>query len=158
MRRANRRRSMGSLVKAAEIAIAAPQVVAVRTARMLAAGANPNSRDRAEFSRMGTEKVQAFWESMFAMTRQAARANQEYARLAFLQWWGMWTKPWWLLAYRPASQAIATVAQSIASGSTSMHRQRLGALSKVIEHGLSPVHKRATANARRLTRIRKRSA
>jgi hypothetical protein len=151
-----RRRRMGSFVKAAEIAIAAPQVVVIRTARMLAAGTSPNSRDRAEFSRMGTEKVQAFWESMFAMTRQAAIANQEYTRVAFLRWWGVWTKPWWLLAYRPASQAIASVAQSVASESTHMHRQRLSAVSKVIEHGLSPVHKRATANARRLTRIRKR--
>src|ERR1700704_5071199 len=146
-----RRRAPGSLLKAAELAIAAPQVVAIRTARMLAAGANPNSRDRAEFSRMGTEKVQAFWESMFAMAQQAARANQEYTRQAVLQSWGVWTKPWWLLAYRPASQAIASVAQSVASGSARMHRQRAGAISKVIEHGLTPVHMRATANARRLT-------
>lgn len=157
MRRANRRRRMGSHVKAAELAIAAPQVVAIRTARMLAAGANPNSRDGAEFSRMGTEKVQASWESMFAMARQAARANQEYTRLAFLRWWGVWTKPWWLLAYRPPSQAIASVAQSVASGSAAVQRQRVRAISKVMEHGLSPVHKRATANARRLTRIRKQS-
>src|SRR5687767_7245116 len=63
MRRVKRSRKVGSVAKMAELAIAAPQVVAVRTARMLAAGVNPGAADRAEFSRMGTEKVQAFWES-----------------------------------------------------------------------------------------------
>ncbi|MGZ5234463.1 MAG: polyhydroxyalkanoate granule-associated phasin, partial [Burkholderiales bacterium] len=93
-----RRRVPGSLLKAAELAIAAPQVVAIRTARMLAAGPNPNARDRAEFSKMGTEKVQAFWESMFAMGRQVAKTNQEYTSQAVRQLMGVWTNPWWLTA------------------------------------------------------------
>lgn len=137
MRRAKKRsRRAGSIVKAAELAIAAPQVVAIRTARMLAAGAHPGAADRAEFSQMKTEKVQAFWESMFAMGAQLAKTNQEYARTTALQWCRLWTTPW-LGAYRPASQATASLPR---------------AMSKLAEAALTPVHKRATANARRLKR------
>ena len=86
---------------------------------MLAAGAHPKAGDRAEFSRMHTEKVQAFWESMFAMGVQVVRTNQECARTAALQWWRLWTTP-------------------------------------LFDAALTPVHKRATANARRLGRSKKR--
>ncbi|HVZ42962.1 MAG TPA: hypothetical protein VHA82_04050 [Ramlibacter sp.] len=50
-----------------ELAFAAPQVVAHRTARMARAGARPTARDRAEFTRMGTEKFAAFCSSWAAM-------------------------------------------------------------------------------------------
>jgi hypothetical protein len=70
-------------VKLAQLAVAAPQVVAIRTSRMLAAGANPGAADRAEFSRMHTEKTQAFWESMVGMS---------------MQWWRLCLTPWWLNA------------------------------------------------------------
>ena len=101
-----RRRRKSAAVKAVELSIAAPQVIAHRTARMLAAGANPDARDRREFQRMGTEKVFAFWESMNAM------------------YWAAWLTPW--------------------------------SAAKIMAKGLDPVHRRATANARRLRRIRKR--
>jgi hypothetical protein len=100
----------------------APQVVAMRAARMLAAGASPNAHDRREFQRMGTEKVFAFWESMNAMGMQVAKAQQEYALFAMRQWWSPWMSPW--------SMAHAA--------------------GKVLEKGLVPVHRRAAANARRL--------
>ena len=67
--------------KLVQLAVAAPQVVAIRTSRMLAAGANPRAADRAEFSRMHTEKAQAFWDSMFGMS---------------MQWWRLCMTPWWL--------------------------------------------------------------
>ena len=135
MRRAKSSRKAGAIVKAAELAIAAPQVVALRTARMLAAGANPGAADRAELTQMSTEKVQAFWESMFAMGTQIVRTQQEYATTAALQWWRLWTNPSWLV---PTS------------------RKRQSEMSKLVDAALTPVHKRATANARRLGRIKKR--
>ena len=70
-----RRRRHASFTKAAELSLVAPQVIAMRTARMLAAGANPSARDRREFQRMGSEKVLAFWESMSAMGVEAFKAN-----------------------------------------------------------------------------------
>jgi hypothetical protein len=99
----------------------------MRTARMLAAGASPDARDRREFQRMGTEKAFAFWESMNAMGLQVAKAQQEYALFAMRQWWSPWMSPW-----------------SMAASAT-----------KIFEKGLGPVHKRASANARRLRRIRR---
>ena len=115
-----------SIAKAAELALAAPQVVAMRSARMLAAGVNPSARDRREFERMGTEKVLAFWESMNVMGLEMAKAQQRYAPFALRQWWSPWVSPW-----------------SVAASAT-----------KVLEKGLGPVHKRVSANARRLRKIR----
>ena len=115
-----------SIAKAAELSLAAPQVVAMRSARMLAAGVNPSARDRREFERMGTEKVLAFWESMNVMGLEMAKAQQRYALLALRQWWSPWVSPW-----------------SVAASAT-----------KVLEKGLGPVHKRVSANARRLRKIR----
>jgi hypothetical protein len=103
-----------------------PQVVAMRTARMLAAGVNPSASDRREFQRMGNEKVLAFWESMNAMGLQMAKAQQEYALFAMRNWTAPWITPW-----------------SIAASA-----------SRVLEQGVAPLHKRASANARRLRRIK----
>ena len=98
----------------------------MRTARMLAAGASPDARDRREFQRMGTEKALAFWESVNAMGLAMAAAQQRYALAAMCRWWSPWPNPW-------------SVAQST---------------TKILEKGLAPVHRRASANARRLRRIR----
>jgi len=107
MRRTRRRRS-SSFAKAAELCLVAPQVIALRSLRM---------HDRREMQRMGTEKVQAYWESVNAMTLAASR-----------YWWTAWTNPW-----------------SAAANAT-----------RILEQGLAPVHRRASANARRLSRMRKR--
>ncbi len=73
-----RRRSNATLYrKSAELAIAAPQVVAHRLARMAMAGPQPSARDRREFQAMGQEKLLAFWQSWFAMGWAVTRAWQE---------------------------------------------------------------------------------
>jgi len=96
--------------------------------RMLAAGVNPSARDRREFERMGTEKVVAFWESMQAMGLEVAKAQQQYALFALSHWWSPWVSPW-------SAAASAT---------------------RVLEKGLGPVHRRASANVRRLRKPRRR--
>jgi hypothetical protein len=53
-----------------ELGVAAPQVVAHRTARMMLAGGAPSARDRRELQRMGTEKILAFNEAWTAMALQ----------------------------------------------------------------------------------------
>ena len=121
-----RRRRIRSLNRAAELTVAVPQVVAIRTARMLAAGANPSARDRREFERMGTEKLLACWESMNAMGLEMARAQQQYALFAMRQWWSPWVSPWSMAA----------------------------SAKRILDKGLGPVHKRASANARRLRKLR----
>jgi hypothetical protein len=114
--------------QAAELAWAAPQVVAQRLLRMAAAGTSPSVSDRQEFARMGWEKVAAFHESWLAMTFEAWRVQQA-------MWWSTLTSLW--LPWLPA-------------------RRRPGrrALLGIVGHGLAPVHRRAVANAKRLRRGR----
>jgi hypothetical protein len=89
MARKRRRSRTPSFVKAAELSLAVPQVIALRSLR---------AHDRREMQRMGTEKVLAFWESMNAMSLQVAKANQEYALFAMRQWWSPWMTPWQMAA------------------------------------------------------------
>ncbi|HYH42038.1 MAG TPA: polyhydroxyalkanoate granule-associated phasin [Burkholderiales bacterium] len=155
MRRVKPSRKTASIRKITELAVAAPQVVAIRTARMLAAGAHPGATDRAEFSLMGREKIAAAAESMFAMAAQMVKTQQEYARAAALQWWKLWTTPWLFGAYRPLVQTLASLPQA-ALIAVPTPTQRRRAVGKLVEAAVTPVHKRATGNARRLGKIKKR--
>ena len=155
MRRVKHTRKSASISKITELAIAAPQVVALRTARMMAAGANPSAADRAELSRMSCEKLEAVSESIFAVGSQIVKTQQEYARTAALQWWKLWTTPWQLAAYRPLVQTLVSLPPAaLMAVPTPSQRQR--AAGRLIEAAVTPVHKRATGNARRLGRIKKR--
>lgn len=122
-------------LKVAELALAAPQVVAHRTARMAAAGARPSARDKKEFTRMVAEKQAAFFESWGAMASQAVAAQQA---LALSAWKGWWTLP---AQASPHGQAWA--------------RQLQGAALGVLGEGLKPVHRKAVANAKRLGRLKR---
>jgi hypothetical protein len=155
MRRVIRRKKAGAIVKAAELPIAAPQVIALRTARTLAAGAYPDSLDRREVMRMSTEKLQAVSESMNAMAVQVYKANQELMLLAVRNWWTAWMNPWSLLTYPGIPPWILPFwpLPGFGSGATPSRSQR--SMAKVIEKGLTPVHKRTTGNARRLGRMKK---
>lgn len=132
IRRSRKTKSLAT--KSVELAFAAPQVVAHRVARMAAAGAIPSPRDRREFERMGTEKVAAFSESMNAMARQTLRANQTLSTALFRTFWSPWT----------------------GSNALRLGRDLQGAMLDVLDKGISPVHDKATANAKRLARTRLR--
>jgi hypothetical protein len=136
-----RRKKANPLRKAAELSLAAPQVVALRSMQMLAAGANPTVRDTRELTRMSSEKLQAFGESVNAAALQMMRVNQELAAFALRQWWSAWAAPWSAMAKAPAAPATA-------------HRLVRDAVSSVLDEALKPVHTRATANARRLRKRR----
>jgi hypothetical protein len=156
MRKSKRPTKKRASAKLAELAVAAPQVVGIRTARILSAGIHPSAADRLELSNMGREKVHAFWESMFAMNAQIARMNLEYASRAISQSWRLWTNPSWIAGYRPTSPTIRC--QPLCAGviSDAASRQHQRAVSRISDAGLAPVHKRATANARRLRRSKQR--
>lgn len=130
-----RRRShpLPAAVQAAEIAWTAPQVIALRSLRMLAAGHTPSARDRREFTVMGTEKVLAWQRSLAAMGQEALRAQQDWMAQAVGQSLSWWTSPW-------------TAWSGMGQQATQMHE----ACHRVWQHGLHPVHSRVTANARRL--------
>lgn len=67
----HKRKTKSLVSKAAELAFAAPQVVAQRVTRMAIAGPSVSEHDRKEFQSMGAEKTSAFFESWNAMTMQA---------------------------------------------------------------------------------------
>ena len=137
-------------LKTWEIVVAAPQVIAHRTARMAAAGSSPSARDRKEFTRMSQEKIDAFGESLFAMAAPMFKMHQEFALLAMRQWWSTWANPALLAGASPEriAKAHATFMRKLAAGATS--KQIQDSFSRMVGKGLAPVHKRATANAKRL--------
>ena len=126
------RRTHRSLaIRTAELAFAAPQVVAHRVARMSSTGPALSKRDQREFRLMGSEKMAAFAASWTAMVLQAVRAQQALY-LSFVR--SLWS-PW--LGSRAASR-MAGQLQNAALG--------------VLDKGIRPVHRTATGNAKRLAR------
>lgn len=130
-----------------EIGWAAPQVIAHRTQRMLLAGPFPGEVDRTEFRRMVDEKGEAGLESTLRMSAEI---------------WKLWfatvtsMQAWWLA---PASAATpswpfvpAWRADDWRSAYRGAARRWVRSAPHVAYVGLGPVHRRATANARRLAR------
>lgn len=143
--------------KTGEIAVASASVIDHRTRRIANAGLSPSARDRKEFTRMGQEKVEAAAESIQAMAMQMLRMQQELAASAFRQAlngtlaaWSLWG------AATPAAffQAQAQLARSLVSGAQSSRATAMAHLVSSAAKGLHPIHFRATANARRLKKIR----
>lgn len=124
-----------------ELMFAAPQVVAHRLRRMSAAGAGTSARDQREFHRMSVEKIAAFGESWNQMALQMLKANQQMAQA--------WMSAWWF-PLRMTSGAAARRSVSRAAA------QMQGSALRVMSGGLGPVHRRATANAKRLQRVKVR--
>jgi hypothetical protein len=122
--------------QAAELAIAVPQVVAHRMTRMALAGPQPQSSDRREFKLMSDEKTAAFNESWIAMARQALAAQQALSLSMFDSL--MWSP----LRGLPSAGTVAKQMNNAAMG--------------VLSQGMAPVHRRAVANARRLSRHKPR--
>ncbi|HVE50284.1 MAG TPA: polyhydroxyalkanoate granule-associated phasin [Casimicrobiaceae bacterium] len=120
----------------AELSLAAPIVFATRTARMLAAGHNPTSTDQREMLRMGIEKVDAFGAAWLAMTTRIAEAQVE----------------WWLGSMRSLWSGAAWFESPLARQRTDVRRAQRAWLD-VLDRGLAPIHRTATANARRLRRL-----
>jgi hypothetical protein len=129
---ATRRRAHPSRRLAAqsvELALAAPQVVMHRLSRMALAGAAPSQRDRREFTRMGHEKVLAFYQSGVAFWGEVLRAQLQITQSLFAIGWAM------ALGARP-------------KGLPPGHHQRAAA--RALSAAVRPLHVTAVANARRL--------
>lgn len=132
-----------TLVRTLELAAAAPQVIALRTAGMLAAGHSPTARDRREMTRMVSEKVGAFSESWWAMaTRQQQLAIDAWMAAAQGAW-KAWLQPWTMQPFNFSSMQRELNASQ---------RRLQRAQDAVMAGGLAPLHRAATANLRRLSR------
>lgn len=120
--------------KSAELAMAAPQVVAHRVARLAMAGAVPTARDRKEFHLMVKEKEVAFSQALAAMAKQSVLAQRALAASVLRSLWSPSLKG------RSSPVAVALQMQAAALG--------------ILNKGMTPVHRKAVANARRLGRTK----
>ena len=114
-----------------EVGATAPMVMGYRLAGMARAGSEPSARDRREVTRMGQEKVDAWYEASLAIGQRLFEANLALAGLLWRQAWGGGA----------LSPAVVTNWFS-----------RLGP--GVLTASLTPVHRRVVANNRRLARSR----
>ena len=119
-------------IQATELAVAAPLVVAHRLSRLALAGGMPARRDHRELTLMGAEKVAAFHESWNAMFSQSIRIQQDIVASTWRSFWFPWL-------YAGSIAALPKV---------DLPHAALRILSK----GIAPVHRRAVANAKRLSR------
>jgi len=126
------RRNVALTTKAAELAVAVPQVVAHRMTRMAIAGPKLSKRDRKEFERMVVEKNIAIAQACQAMALQAMRTHQTFAA-SFLR-------------------SMVTPGASMAVSMAQVQGAALGLLGQ----GMAPFHRKAVANAKRLARTRLR--
>jgi hypothetical protein len=138
MTKASQRHSARFGRDATEMMIAAPQVIAHRLTRMATAGALPSARDQQEFHQMSSEKYSAFWESWQAMAMHAWKLQQA-AFVSTLRAWGAMS-----MGLRP--MAPMTLIPTLA-------KMQADTMSVMVQ-GLSPVRRRAVANAKRLAALR----
>ena len=120
----------------AELTMAVPKVMAHRLTRMALAGHTPSERDRKEFDLMSSEKSAAFLESWQAMAVQSMRANQALSMSFFRAFWS----------------PSMTEKLSMSNITAQMQNAAIGVVGK----GMAPVHRRAVANAKRLSKTKLR--
>jgi hypothetical protein len=139
-----------------EMLFAAMQVIQHRTTRMMTAGLHPSARDRKEFTRMGEEKVEAAMESAMAMSMRYALAQQQFV----LGWWNEVFKS----AGRMMQASLAPANQQMQwkhfqssghafKGFGELFAALIGSGVHIGQHGLRPIHSRATNNAKRLGKL-----
>jgi hypothetical protein len=124
------------LTQLTRLSSAAPQVIAHRLQRMAAAGPVVSARDRREFSGMVAEKPLALAQAWQGMWHAGAKAQQEL----LLSLTRTLLQPGWV---KPAT-------------GTRLARQIGESGLAVLSQGLAPLERKASANARRLAKGRKR--
>jgi hypothetical protein len=140
-----------------ETLFASSQVIAHRADRMRAAHTTPRADDRQEFALMKQEKVDAALESAQAMALESVLAGQRYAAFTFRQFFaGMPALLSLALPGTPrqiSARQVRLVRNTVHQ--TAMSTNKLSvATGKIVQRGLTPIRKRATANAKRLKRVR----
>lgn len=151
----------GAALTAGEMTVAASSVIGRRTALAAAALREPHRADHAELARMGPEKIAAFGEAGAAIAMEMWRLQrdtlafiaaqaQEATRVALT----LSTAPTLLHAIGTQSSYVAETLDRTAHETATIAGRALtiGAI------GAAPIHRKATANARRLAKRRGRGA
>jgi len=143
-------------VKALQMSTAAAQVIAIRTTRMAQHGLHPNAADRREMKLMGAEKVDAFSRAGQALATGAAPLLAGMAGQAFRTSLDLMSATANLAASRSIPQTMARqrkLADTLMRGTSAAQQGAAStATARLAHRALAPVHQKATANARRLTK------
>ncbi|MFL6681288.1 MAG: polyhydroxyalkanoate granule-associated phasin [Burkholderiaceae bacterium] len=143
-------------LKMLQMSTAAAQVIAMRTARMAAHGPNPNAADRRELHRMGAEKVDAFTRAGTTLATGAMPLLFGMAMQAWRTWFDLWAASTRLDPSRSILQTIARqqqLAGALVRGAAAAgHATTSAATARLAHRALGPVHRKATANAKRLAK------
>ena len=143
-------------MKTMEMQAAAAQVIAIRTTRMALAGLNPTATDRRENTRMVSEKVDAFSRAGQALATGAAPLLAGMATQAMRSSWDLFNAASRLAASRTMPQTMQRQRQLadtlMQSASGAQHGAASTATARLAHKALAPVHRKATANQKRLTK------
>lgn len=139
--------------KTAEMMMASAQVVAHRTQRMATSSFPPSPADQAEFTLMGQEKVEAAQESLWAATTDLMTQSPLNMMKVMQSMMGLSYD----MARLAGSQSVPEVIRNNARVGRTLRRTAIDATR--LTHGaagladatLKPIHKKATANAKRLS-------
>jgi hypothetical protein len=124
-------------VTAAELAVAAPQVIAARLAMGAAAMSNPSQAANTEALRMMSEKTQAFAEGGLAASARAAEIGAQTAA--------------YVMAEAVAGASLTPFGAAHAAGRFYDYWAGMTRLGLQMQSAaMAPLHKTATANAKRL--------
>ena len=124
--------------RVAETMIASAEVIGHRSGAIGAALRDPWSADHPELQRMVSEKMEAFARAGLIATRDVQTLQT------------VWLATWWQLATLATAGRAPTPAQVTALWSRSA--DLLGCSARAGTAALDPIHRSATANARRLRR------
>ena len=143
-------------LKTMEMSTAAAQVIAIRSGRMALAGANPSAADRREMALMGSEKVDAFSRAGRALATGAVPLVAGMAGQALRSGLDLFQAASHLAASRTLPQTMqrqrAFTRTLMRHAPAAGHGASAGA--RLAQRALAPVHAKATANAKRLSRPR----
>ena len=143
-------------MKAMQMSTAAAQVIAIRTTRMAAAGLNPSAADKREMTLMGAEKVDAFTRAGQALASGAAPLLAGMAGQALRTGLDVLGATANLAASRSLPQTMARqrrLADTLMRHApAAQHGAAATATARLAHRALAPVHAKATANAKRLTK------
>ena len=144
-------------LKAWEMMFASAQVISHRTGRMALAGPIPSARDRREFHLMGQEKIDAITESLQEIALRMLSLNQQLGLAAFQALMSSGSSLISLFNSRTLPQTFKAqndMLQNTMSHAPSTMTQLGESFAKTMHKGMTPIHSRATANARRLARTK----
>jgi hypothetical protein len=138
--------------KIAEMSVASASVIGHRTNQMAKLGQMPNARDRSEFARMGSEKIEASIESAAALGHRGTATHINHSARAFglmlestaalMSLYGSQNSSQFFARQARLTRTLTQLSGSAVDLSNSTAR--------LATRGLAPIHSRAVANAKRL--------